>query len=201
MKYWKLSFLTICLPVILDPRYKFKFLEFCLKSGLESDATRYLAKVKRTFKDLFVEYSMHEGESNMGNDQGTNNVGTSIDNPWDQWNKQVKQNQENRAKLSELDIYLKDDVCPQEDGFDILCWWSNNAHKYPIVSRIAKDVLVAPASSVGLESAFSTGGRILNDYRTRLLPTTVEALICIMVVNISFCQEPPFSIFGDPRHQ
>lgn len=144
---------------------------------------------------------MHEGESNMGNDQGTNNVGTSIDNPWDQWNKQVKQNQENQAKLSELDIYLKDDVCPQEDGFDILCWWSNNAHKYPIVSRIAKDVLVAPASSVALESAFSTGGRILNDHRTRLLPTTVEALICIMVVNISFCQEPPFSIFGDPRHQ
>ena len=49
MKYWKLSFLTICIPVILDPRYKFKFLEFCLKSGLESEATRYLAKVKRTF--------------------------------------------------------------------------------------------------------------------------------------------------------
>lgn len=179
MKYWKLSYLTICLSVILDPRYKFKFLEFCLKSGLESEATRYLAKVKRTFKDLFVEYSVHEGDSNMGNDQGTNNVGTSIDNPWDQWNKHVKQHQQDRAKLSELDIYLKDDVCPQEDGFDILCWWSTNAHKYPIVSRIAKDVLAAPASSVASESAFSTGGRILSDYRSRMIETTVESLICL----------------------
>ena len=179
MKYWKLSFLTICLPVILDPRYKFKFLEFCLKSGLESDATRYLAKVKRTFKDLFVEYYVHDDYSNMGNDQGTSNVGTSTDNPWDQWNKHVQQHQQNRAKLSELDIYLKDDVCLQEDGFDILCWWSYNAHKSPIVSRIAKDVLAAPASSVASESAFSTGGRILKDHRTRLLPTTVEALICL----------------------
>uniref|UniRef100_A0A8I6XFM1 BED-type domain-containing protein n=1 Tax=Hordeum vulgare subsp. vulgare TaxID=112509 RepID=A0A8I6XFM1_HORVV len=69
IKYWKLSYLTICLPVILDPRYKFKFLEFCLKSGLESEATRYLAKVKRTFKNLFVEYSVHEGDSHMRNDR------------------------------------------------------------------------------------------------------------------------------------
>ena len=80
-----------------------------MKSRLQSEATRYLIKLKRTFKDLFVEYYVHDDYSNMGNDQGTSNVGTSIDKPWDQWNKHVKQHQQNRAKLSEHDIYLKDE--------------------------------------------------------------------------------------------
>lgn len=181
MKYWKLSYLTICLPVILDPRYKFKFLELCLKSGMESEATKYLSKVKKTFKDMFAAYSSHDDDSTMENDQGTNNVAAGIDNPWDQWNKQVLEEQQNRAKLSELHVYLKDDVHvhPQEDDFDILYWWSTNSHKYPIISRIAKDVLAAPVSTVASESAFSTGGRILSDYRSHMVCSTVEALICL----------------------
>jgi hypothetical protein len=102
-----------------------------------------------------------------------------MDNPWEQWNKHVKEQQENRAQLSELQVYLEDAVHPQEDAFDILSWWSSNAVKYPVISRIAKDVLAAPATSVASESAFSTGGRILSDYRSRLLSETIEALICL----------------------
>jgi hypothetical protein len=49
MKYCKLSYLTICLPVILDPRYKFKFLELCLNSGFGSEAAKYLSEVLKTF--------------------------------------------------------------------------------------------------------------------------------------------------------
>jgi hypothetical protein len=178
MKYWKLSYLTICVPVILDPRYKFKFVELCLNSGVGSDAAKYLVIVKKTFKDLFVEYSSHDDDSPLDNEQGPSNISTSMD-PWEQWNKHVKEQQENRAKLSELQVYLEDDVHPPEDDFDILCWWSSNALKYPLISRIAKDALAAPATSVASESAFSTGGRILSDYRSRLVGETVEALICL----------------------
>lgn len=68
---------------------------------------------------------------------------------------------------------------PQEDAFDILLWWSVNGQKYPIISRIARDVLAAPVSTVPSESTFSTGGRILSDYRSSMKPGTVEALICL----------------------
>jgi len=49
---------------------------------------------------------------------------------------------------------------------------------YPILSHIAKNVLAIPVSTVSLESAFSTGDRILDPFRSSLNPITVKALIC-----------------------
>ena len=43
---------------------------------------------------------------------------------------------------------------------------------------MAKKFLTVPATSVSSESTFSTGGRTLDDYRSSLSPSTVEALIC-----------------------
>jgi hypothetical protein len=169
IKYWKLSYLTICLPVILDPRYKLKFLELCLNSGLGSEAAKYHSEVEQTFRDLFVEYSSHGDDSTLENDQGISSAATSMDNSWEQWNKNVKEQQENQAKLSELQIYLEYPVHPQEDDFGMLCLWATSGHKYPVLSCIAKDVLVAAANSVASDSAFSTGGRILSDYRSRMV--------------------------------
>lgn len=39
-------------------------------------------------------------------------------------------------------------------------------------------MLATPVSSVASEGAFSTGGRILDIYRSSLSPDMVEALIC-----------------------
>ncbi|PON95663.1 HAT, C-terminal dimerization domain containing protein [Trema orientale] len=43
---------------------------------------------------------------------------------------------------------------------------------------MAKDLLAVHVSTVASESAFSTGGRILDPFRSSLSPRMVEALIC-----------------------
>ena len=54
-----------------------------------------------------------------------------------------------------------------------------NCSKYKILSRIAKDIFAIPVSTVASESAFSTGGRVLNPFRSSLSPKMVEILICL----------------------
>ena len=98
-----------------------------------------------------------------------------------------------QAQVStELDRYLDENPIPRSKDFNILQWWRGNSSKYSILARIACDVLAIPASSVASESAFSTGKRIISDFRSSLAPETVEALICLQdwyraAGNINLC--------------
>lgn len=62
--------------------------------------------------------------------------------------------------------------------FDILSWWKYNGSLYPILSKVARDVLSIHVSTVASESAFSTGGRVVDPHRSSLNPESIEALIC-----------------------
>jgi hypothetical protein len=73
---------------------------------------------------------------------------------------------------------LMEDVEKMNVNFDILNWWKVNSTKFPVIAQIARDVLAIPITTVASESAFSTGGRVLDPFRSSLAPTTVEALLC-----------------------
>ncbi|KAA0038191.1 zinc finger BED domain-containing protein RICESLEEPER 2-like isoform X3 [Cucumis melo var. makuwa] len=53
-----------------------------------------------------------------------------------------------------------------------------NSSRFKIISQVARDIYSIPISTVPFESAFSTGGRVLDSFRSSLTPQTAEALIC-----------------------
>ncbi|XP_070055710.1 zinc finger BED domain-containing protein RICESLEEPER 3-like [Nicotiana tomentosiformis] len=62
---------------------------------------------------------------------------------------------------------------------NILLWWKVNSPRFPILAEMARDVLSIPISSVASECAFSTGGSILDSFRSSLTPKLVEVLVCL----------------------
>ncbi|KAH0702686.1 hypothetical protein KY285_016964 [Solanum tuberosum] len=80
---------------------------------------------------------------------------------------------------TELDKYLEEDIEIGKADFDVLLWWKINSPRFPFLSEMARDVLAIPISSVASECAFSTGGRILDSFRSSLTPKLVQALVCL----------------------
>uniref|UniRef100_A0A803KVA3 HAT C-terminal dimerisation domain-containing protein n=1 Tax=Chenopodium quinoa TaxID=63459 RepID=A0A803KVA3_CHEQI len=86
------------------------------------------------------------------------------------------------VELSLIDMHGKEKdsklARPEEEELDALTWWGINGHRYPVLKCMAHDILVVPLSTVASESAFSTGGRTLDLFRSSLTPKMVQALIC-----------------------
>ena len=82
------------------------------------------------------------------------------------------------SKKFDMDLYLSESVIKEEGEFDILRWWKLNSKRFPLISRMARDILTIPISTVASEYASSTRGWILDVFRSSLTPKIVEVLIC-----------------------
>ncbi|CAM8989604.1 unnamed protein product [Rhodiola kirilowii] len=69
-----------------------------------------------------------------------------------------------------------------------------NTSRYPIISKIYKDIFVVPASRVASESAFNLGSRVVDPFRVTLTPKMVEGLICLN----DWLRGGSFSIYKEP---
>ncbi|KAK3218031.1 hypothetical protein Dsin_012001 [Dipteronia sinensis] len=188
-KYWKGLDKTINLliiAVVLDPRYKFGYVKWRFDAfyGV-TQSHSMLCSLKEVLIDLYEYYVTQYGSVNVkSNDDmssGKSGVPESFyekekfkeDSLWGQ-----KQQEEDVSMgKSEVELYLLEACEKLNDKFDLLAWWKNCSVKFPILSMIAKDVFSMPISIVASESAFSTGGRILDPFRSSLTPKIVESLI------------------------
>jgi hypothetical protein len=75
---------------------------------------------------------------------------------------------------SELDKYLSEETEDTEMKLDLLVWWKASEQRSPILAKMARDVLAIPISTVASESAFSTSGRILDDFAAPLLHSCLK---------------------------
>ncbi|KAK0583224.1 hypothetical protein LWI29_034802 [Acer saccharum] len=90
----------------------------------------------------------------------------------------MKQQEQDITKgKSEVDLYLLERAEKLNERFDVLAWWKNSIVKFLILSMVTRDVFAMPISTVASESAFSTGGHILDPFRSSLTSKIVNGLI------------------------
>ncbi|KAL5724278.1 hypothetical protein ACHQM5_007558 [Ranunculus cassubicifolius] len=166
------------------------YFSFSLKKIYGDDTVKVKAvidRVKDTLSRVYTWYhekynsskdpslSQSGSASMVANDMETNETEYDIASEWKQLNQSG-----NHGSMTEVDKYLNSSIEDEIQGrkFEILDWWRSNAVKYPVLSQVARDILAIHVTSVASESAFSTGGRILDSFRSCLRPNTIEALIC-----------------------
>jgi hypothetical protein len=80
---------------------------------------------------------------------------------------------------TELDLYLEEPTLPRTQELDIIHWWEYAGIKYPTLRKIDRDIMPIHVTTVTSESVFSTGGRIISPYRSRLAPKIAKGLMCM----------------------
>ncbi|EOY03499.1 BED zinc finger,hAT family dimerization domain [Theobroma cacao] len=171
--------LRSCKAISRDLRYKMKVVKYLFPKIYGGAANYEIEEVRKTCYDLLQEY--HSRSTNLKPESSQSSLAATFDESpepdecmlYGFFNSFI----DGHAKL-ELDHYLKDKVLPFTKTFDILSWWKTNGIKYPTLQMIARDFLTIPISTVASELAFSTGGRVMTDHRSRLKPYTLEALMC-----------------------
>ncbi|GMI87890.1 DAYSLEEPER [Hibiscus trionum] len=185
-KYWgdidKMNML-IFVACVLDPRQKLNYLEFALSEMYNSEkSSEVMQKLKDTLFELYDEY-----KPRISSDCGRTSEGKTafVNDPQQKVKRRIKNLYKRRVienggedQTSELDKYLGKATENHDDGFVILLWWKVNSPRFPALSKMAKEVLAIPLSTVASESAFSTGGRVLDQFRSSLTPKMVQALMC-----------------------
>ena len=188
-RYWgnrnKIN-LLLYVAVVLDPRKKLTYLQFCF-SEIYNDVVvnGMLDEVKDALTRLYEHHASIDSPSVQVESEDETSmiqVHVNYDDPCKLIASRYRRFLEERQSMgckNEVDKFLAENCEGTDDEkFDILSWWKNNSSRYRILSQVARDVLAVPFSTVVYESAFSTGGRILDPFCSSLSPKMIQALIC-----------------------
>ncbi|CAN1340024.1 Putative AC transposase [Linum perenne] len=180
-KYWDGIHHILAVAIVLDPRYKLEIVEYYAEKIGHDDCGFSADSMKQVLCDLILEYqssfAKNQSSCGVGSSALEDGNATSNDRDFELFLTQRKKAR-TTAIVTELDNYLNEDVLPRYSEFDILMWWKLRGLKYPILQAIARAVLAIPVTFVASESAFSSGGRLLDPHRSKLHFATVEALMC-----------------------
>ncbi|KAJ4963202.1 hypothetical protein NE237_023141 [Protea cynaroides] len=186
--------LILGIALVFDPRYKFAFVDWAFRKIALLDPLAYdmSLHVKNALVRLFTVYKTMDA---AGIEASTPSFSYTGPTELEEFSTFDSAMLTDRYGKSQLDYYLEEPKLPFDDKyrqFDVLAYWKQNGSKYPDVARMAKDVLSILVSIVASESAFSAGGRVIDKYHNKLLPSNAEALTCLRdwMFDIDFRAEP-----------
>jgi hypothetical protein len=187
-KYWTDVHGLMEIAIVLDPRYKLKFMKAFYNTIYGEDSPSIdieVSRVRSLLYDLVMEYQgSMEGMATTDGVGATNRnvvLNEGDDLVFGMFDKYLSEETEESSTFvrTELDLYLEEPTMPRTQELDIIHWWQYAGVKYPTLRNIARDIMAIPVTTVASESVFSTGGRVISPHRSRLAPKTVEGLMCM----------------------
>ncbi|XP_026397537.1 zinc finger BED domain-containing protein DAYSLEEPER-like isoform X1 [Papaver somniferum] len=185
--YWKELSPILAMAVVLDPTSKMNFVKFTYSKlypderELECQVNKVHSNIKALFNEYYTLSSSRASNSCAAQNLSVQNGGNFAAQEGSDFFQEYVATQERGGNvltdLSELDEYLGETYRGCLNSLDILNYWKNHEQQYPVLSRMAGDILSIPISTVASESAFSIGGRVIGRFRSSLLPENAEALI------------------------
>ena len=150
----------LSLAAFLDPRFKDKFFSGNI--------------IRATIKEMLVE----EMSTFAADVQNTEPEGPTRPKRFCPLNSSVlldvfseivaESNEDHPVSTSEMDRYLSVPIINFKTG-DPYLWWSQHGQEFPILSKLARHFLSAPATSVPSERLFSAAGNLHDDKRNRIM--------------------------------
>ncbi|CAD6229250.1 unnamed protein product [Miscanthus lutarioriparius] len=179
-KYWEQSNIALAVAYFLDPRYKKRGIEYCMKKFHGAYYQAELDEFVSVVKKLYNFYAASSKKTSQGAAPRPSNITDilmgNVDHGLEEFLYEASESR--MVESNELDMYMAESLVKLYGEFDILAWWKNKREQYPILSQIIRDVMAIQVSTVASESAFSAAGRVVDLYRSRLDPEMVQALIC-----------------------
>ncbi|KAK8307853.1 hypothetical protein V6Z12_D02G014200 [Gossypium hirsutum] len=173
--YWRLCNSALAVASVLDPRLKFKVVEFSYILIYGHDSKVQLNTFRELLTNVYNEYA-NETKNQTTSASVLDDINWLGNNSiWDSFSKFVTANE--ASSKSELELYLDEPLLPMDgEIFDILGWWCDKSQKFPILAKMARDFLAIPVSI--FTPCSNIKATINNPAYNILNPESMEALVC-----------------------
>ena len=175
LKHYNKTNWIYCIVLILDPRHKIEaFSSTSWGKLLQSEAVQ-------KFEEIFKANYFNKSENDLQNPKpGPSQSLKKEDNDFDLDITYLfkKTNTDNSESWKyETEKYLNEPRA--ENSENVLEWWSRRENVYPSLSKMAKDFLGTPATSVPAERLFSRAALTITKSRNRLGDDSIRSLMCL----------------------
>ncbi|XP_052483837.1 uncharacterized protein LOC105796363 isoform X3 [Gossypium raimondii] len=166
---------ALAVASVLDPRLKFKVVEFSYILIYGHDSKVQLNTFRELLTNVYNEYA-NETKNQTTSASVLDDINWLGNNSiWDSFSKFVTANE--ASSKSELELYLDEPLLPMDgEIFDILGWWCDKSQKFPILAKMARDFLAIPVSI--FTPCSNIKATINNPAYNILNPESMEALVC-----------------------
>ena len=151
--------------VVLHLRFKMLMIDFYFSKIYGIDVVEQMKKVCNICDEIFTYY---EAKSTIVRREVVSGSFSTVVHSHQTQSRSVlfdlsefdsfaSQNRQSKISKSELERYLEEPLVEKTVDVEVLTWWKRNKGKYPILAKIAKDILAIPVMTVASEYTFSTG--------------------------------------------